>query len=59
MVVSLSEAGEEWREIATLESGRGEFSYPAIIQQGNGLIRISYTNRRNTIAHVMIDPREI
>ncbi len=59
LVVSISEAGEAWQEIATLESGRGEFSYPAIIQQGNGLVRISYTNRRNTIAHVTIDPREI
>lgn len=59
LVISLSEDGKAWREIANLESGRGEFSYPAIIQQDNSLVRVSYTNRRNTITHVAFDPREI
>jgi predicted neuraminidase len=58
LVVSLSEDGEAWREIATLESGRGEYSYPAIIQQDDGLVHISYTNRRKTITHVTMDPGE-
>ncbi len=59
LVVSLSEDGKTWREIATLENGRGEFSYPAIIQNNKGLVHISYTNRRKTIRHVLIDPRQI
>jgi predicted neuraminidase len=59
LVISLSEDGKAWREIASLASGRGEFSYPAIIQQDNSLVRVSYTNRRNTITHVAFDPREI
>jgi len=58
LAVSLSENGEAWQEIATLESERGEFSYPAIVQRGDGLVHISYTNRRKTITHVTVDPGE-
>ncbi len=59
LVASLSEDGKIWREIATLASGNGAFSYPAIIQKSDGLVHISYTNRRTTITHVTIDPQAI
>jgi predicted neuraminidase len=55
----LSDDGAAWREIGKLEGRRGEFSYPAVIQPGDGLVHISYTNRRETITHVTIDPEEV
>lgn len=59
LVVSLSEDGERWREIVTLEAARGEFSYPAIIQRGDGSVHISYTNRRTAITYVVIEPEDL
>lgn len=59
LVVSISEDGKIWQDIATLENGPGAFSYPAIIQRRDGTVHISYTNQRTTITHVTIDPNEI
>ena len=59
LVVSLSEDGRTWREIVHLEDGKGEFSYPAIIQRPEGPVEISYTNRRQTITRVTLDPSRI
>lgn len=59
LVVSSSEDGKAWREILTLESGEGAFSYPAMIQAHDGSVHISYTNRRTTITHATIDPEKI
>lgn len=43
--------GESWVKIRTLESGEGEFSYPTMIQTGDGKIHIVYTNQRKFIQH--------
>jgi len=56
LVVAISEDGEHWREVLTLESGWGEYSYPAVIQTADGLVHISYTWKRERIRHVVIDP---
>ena len=49
--VAISEDGERWDKIEELESGVGEFSYPAVIQVSNCDVHITYTNQRTTISH--------
>jgi predicted neuraminidase len=56
LVVATSEDGVRWEEVATLETGVGAFSYPAVIQSSDGIVHISYTNLRKTITHVAMDP---
>jgi predicted neuraminidase len=48
--------GSTWTAPLTLESGPGEYSYPAIIQTLDGELHISYTWNRLRIKHVAIDP---
>lgn len=57
--VAISTDGEEWRSAAVLESERGEFSYPAVIQTKDGLVHISYTWKRQRVRHVVLDPAEL
>jgi len=60
LVLSLSEDdGGTWREVATLESEPGEYSYPAIIQGADGSIHVTYTWRRERIAYAMLRPSEL
>lgn len=56
LAVALSEDnGLTWPRQRLLESGPGEFSYPAIIQTSDGLLHLVYTHRRTTIQHVVLD----
>jgi len=48
--------GSTWGEPRLLESGPGEYSYPAVIQTADGLVHITYTWRRSRIRHVVVDP---
>ncbi|MDR7545591.1 MAG: sialidase family protein [Armatimonadota bacterium] len=48
--------GETWRNIATLEEGPGEFSYPSVVLDGAGRVHIAYTSQRLAIAHVVVQP---
>ena len=57
--VATSEDGENWMPILTLERSEGEFSYPAVIQSGDGLVHITYTWKRKSIRHVVIDPNQL
>ena len=43
--------GETWTEPALLESGPGEYSYPAVIQSEDGAIHITYTWQRKRIRY--------
>lgn len=47
--------GMEWKPFVLLETGSGEFSYPAIIQTSDGLVHVVYTYKRQKIRHVVID----
>jgi predicted neuraminidase len=49
-----SDGGETWRPFAPLETERGEFSYPAVIQASTGDVHITYTWKRQRIRHAVI-----
>jgi predicted neuraminidase len=59
LVVAMSKDGKGWETVATLEDQPGEFSYPAIIQSGDGLVHITYTWRRQKIRHAVLDPARV
>jgi predicted neuraminidase len=57
--LAISKDGANWRPILTLERSKGEFSYPAMIQTADGKVHITYTFRRESIKHVVVEPREL
>jgi predicted neuraminidase len=58
LVISTDE-GDTWGDPVVLESGQGEFSYPAVIQSADGLLHITYTWRRTHIRHLVVDSRKL
>jgi len=48
------DGGETWKPWLTLETGPGEFSYPAVIEDSHGDVHITYTWNRRRIKHVVI-----
>lgn len=57
--VAVSEDGKEWQAALVLESAAGEYSYPAVIQAGDGLVHITYTWKRKRVKHVVLDPAKL
>jgi predicted neuraminidase len=45
--------GRTWRIKRSLEEGNGSFSYPAMTQDEEGMIHVTYTYNRDTIKHVV------
>ena len=60
MNVAVSKDGKAWEAALVIEDmktkGKGEFSYPAVIQTSDGLVHIAYTWKRQRIRHVVVDP---
>jgi predicted neuraminidase len=56
LAVAISTSGHTWTQILTLETGPGEYSYPAVIQTRDGHVHITYTWQRRNIRHVELDP---
>ena len=53
--VAVSKDGVNWQDIMELENGTTEeYSYPAIIQSGDGLVHITYTYDRKNIKYVVL-----
>jgi predicted neuraminidase len=50
--LAVSSDGEHWTPFHALESDPGEYSYPAMIQGGDGSLHITYTWRRVRIKYV-------
>jgi predicted neuraminidase len=57
--VAVSTDGKTWKAALVLEDQPGEYSYPAVIQTGDGLVHVTYTWKRERIKHVVIDPRKL
>jgi len=57
--VAVSSDGKHWQAAGTLETERGEFSYPAVIQAADGKVQVTYTWKRRKIKHVEIDPAKM
>ena len=59
--VAVSEDGKSWKAALALEIGppEAEYSYPAVIQTGDGLVHVTYTWNRKKVKHVVIDPRKL
>jgi predicted neuraminidase len=50
-----TDGGKTWGPHLAFESNPGEYSYPSILQTGDGLIHVVYTYRRYSIKHVEFD----
>lgn len=57
--LAISWDGRSWAPVVALETAAGAFAYPAVIQSADGLIHVTYTWNRETIAHAVIDPAKL
>tara|TARA_R110002167_G_scaffold73727_1_gene206470 strand:- start:3201 stop:4361 length:1161 start_codon:yes stop_codon:yes gene_type:complete len=59
--LAISDDGINWRPVMTLENVPAEsgYSYPAMIQTSDGLVHITYTYLRQSVKHVVIDPKQL
>ncbi len=57
--LAVSADGEHFVVVKTLDSGPGQYSYPAIIQAANGDLLITYSWRRQTIKFLRLPLRDL
>lgn len=58
--LGLTEDGHAWKSVCIFENhGKGEFSYPAMIQTKDGLVHVAYTWKRQLMKHIVLDPKKI
>ena len=53
------DGGETWISCMDVETGDGEYSYPSLIQGGNGRIHLVYTYDRKAIKHISLTEKEL
>jgi len=53
---AVSNDAVHWQAALILEDEPGEYSYPAVIQTGDGMVHVVYTWRRKRIRHAVLDP---
>jgi predicted neuraminidase len=56
--VAASEDGVDWSDALDLEDdedANAEYSYPAVIQAADGAVHVTYTHRRRSIKHVVLN----
>jgi predicted neuraminidase len=54
-LIGSTDNGDHWSHLLDLETGEGEFSYPAIIVSGDCL-HVTYTWNRKNIVHYKLRP---
>lgn len=57
--LAVSRDGEQWTDFRELETGPGEYSYPALIEARNGDLLMTYTWRREKIRFVRLPVSDI
>lgn len=57
--VAISSDGKEWKNVLALETEKGEYSYPAVIQAKDGKVHTTYTWKRQKVKHVVLDPAKL
>ena len=57
--VAISSDGKSWKPVVTLEKDKSEFSYPAVIQTSDGKIHVTYTFKRQSVKHAVLDPSKL
>ena len=57
--VATSCDGLHWEMKLVLEDTPGEYSYPAVIQTSDGRVHFSYTYKRQSVMHAVVDPEEL
>ena len=57
--VAVSADGKAWTPVLTLERAEGEFSYPAVIQASDGRVHVTYTYRRQSVKHAILDAKNL
>ena len=57
--LAVSRDGEHFRVFRALESGVGQFSYPAMVEGADGGLEITYTWKRETIKYVHVTLGEV
>jgi predicted neuraminidase len=59
--VAISTDGQQWQPMLTLENEANPagYSYPAVIQTSDGRVHITYTWRRLSVKHVVLDPTRL
>lgn len=56
LALAMSHDGKTWKDLLMLEDhDSGEYSYPAIIQTGDGKVIITYTYNREKIKYVIVE----
>lgn len=57
--VAVSRDARTWQAALVLERDPGEYSYPAVIQTGDGLVHATWTWKRQRVKHVVLDPAKL